>query len=107
MNFFGILAQPLGWILTWLYDLIGNYGIAIVVLTIVVKLFLYPFYKKQIMSTTGMSDMQPKMQAIQRKYANDKETMNQKVAELYKEEGVNPMAGCLPMIVQMIIIMLK
>jgi len=105
MNFFGILAQPLGWILTWLYDLIGNYGIAIVVLTIVVKLFLYPFYKKQIMSTTGMSDMQPKMQAIQRKYANDKETMNQKVAELYKEEGVNPMAGCLPMIVQMIIIM--
>jgi len=105
MNFFGICAQPLGWCMTWLYDLIGNYGITLVVLTLIVKALLYPLYKKQIMSTMGMSDMQPKMQAIQRKYANDKELQNQKIQELYKEEGVNPLAGCLPMIVQMIIIM--
>ena len=105
MNFFGICAQPLGWCMTWLYDLIGNYGITLVVLTLIVKALLYPIYKKQIMSTMGMSDMQPKMQAIQRKYANDKELQNQKIQELYKEEGVNPLAGCLPMIVQMIIIM--
>ena len=93
MNFFGILAQPLAWLMTWLYSLIGSYGITVVVITIVVKGFLYPFYKKQILSTSGMTDLQPKMQAIQRKYANDKETMNEKVAELYKEEGVNPLAG--------------
>ena len=105
MNFFGILAQPLAWLMTWLYSFIGSYGITVVVITIVVKGFLYPFYKKQILSTSGMTDLQPKMQAIQRKYANDKETMNEKVAELYKEEGVNPLAGCLPMVVQMIIIM--
>ena len=105
MNIFGILAQPLAWIMTWLYNLIGNYGITVIVLTVIVKGFLYPFYKKQILSTSGMTDLQPKMQAIQRKYANDKETMNAKVAELYKEEGVNPMAGCLPMVVQMVIIM--
>jgi YidC/Oxa1 family membrane protein insertase len=105
MNLFGILAQPLAWIMTWLYGLIGNYGITVIVLTLIVKAFLYPFYKKQILSTSGMTDLQPKMQAIQRKYANDKETMNAKVAELYKEEGVNPMAGCLPMVVQMVIIM--
>ena len=105
MNIFGILAQPLAWIMTWLYNLIGNYGITVIVLTVIVKGFLYPFYKKQILSTSGMTDLQPKMQAIQRKYASDKETMNAKVAELYKEEGVNPMAGCLPMVVQMVIIM--
>lgn len=102
---FGILAKPLGWLLTQLYSIVGNYGITLVIVTIIVKLVLYPLYKKQILSTAGMSDMQPRMQELQRKYANDKETYNAKVAELYKEEGFNPMGGCLPMIVQMIIIM--
>ena len=103
MDFFGILATPLGWILTWLYDMVGNYAIALIILTVIVKLCLYPFYKKQILSTAGMSEMGPKLQAIQRQYADDKEMMNQKMTELYKEEGVNPMAGCLPMIIQMIV----
>ena len=76
-----------------------------IILTVIVKLCLYPFYKKQILSTAGMSEMGPKLQAIQRQYADDKEMMNQKMTELYKEEGVNPMAGCLPMIIQMIVIM--
>lgn len=102
---FGILATPLGWLLTQLYSIIGNYGICLVILTTVVKLALYPVYKKQIFSTAGMAEIQPKMQALQRKYANDKEMLNQKMAELYKEENFNPMGGCLPMIVQMIVIM--
>ncbi len=101
----GILAKPLGWLLSLLYGVVGNYGISIVIITVIVKLILYPFYKKQIMSTAGMSDIQPKIQEIQRKYANDKETMNAKMAELYQQENFNPMGGCLPMIVQMIIIM--
>ncbi len=102
---FRILASPLGWLLTQLYSLVGNYGICLIIITVVVKLALYPVYKKQIFSTAGMADMQPKMQELQRKYANDKETLNQKMAELYKEENFNPMGGCLPMIVQMIVIM--
>lgn len=102
---FGLLATPLGWLLTQLYSIIGNYGICLVIVTVIVKICLYPVYKKQIFSTAGMSEIQPKMQEIQKKYAHDKETMNQKVAELYKEEGFNPMGGCLPMIVQMIVIM--
>lgn len=102
---FGIIAQPLAWLMTQLYGLVGNYGITLVILTTIVKLALYPVYKKQIMSTAGMTEMQPKMQELQRKYANDKEKLNEKMAELYKEEGFNPMGGCLPMIVQMIIIM--
>ena len=101
----GILAKPLAWLLTLLYGFVGNYGITVVILTVIVKFALYPFYKKQILSTAGMADMQPKLQEIQRKYANDKETMNAKMAELYQEEGFNPAGGCLPMIVQMIIIM--
>ncbi|MEE0691599.1 MAG: YidC/Oxa1 family membrane protein insertase [Lachnospiraceae bacterium] len=102
---FGILATPLGWLLTQLYSIIGNYGICLIIVTVIVKMALYPLYKKQILSTAGMTNIQPKMQEIQRKYANDKETMNQKMSELYKEEGFNPMGGCLPMIVQMIVIM--
>lgn len=101
----GILASPLGWLLTQLYNLVGNYGISLVIITVLVKLALYPVYKKQILSTASMTDMQPKMQELQRKYANDKETLNAKMAELYQEEGFNPMAGCLPMVVQMIVIM--
>ena len=101
----GLLAKPLGWLLTLFYDLVGNYGICLIIVTLIVKLALYPVYKKQIFSTAGMMDIQPKMQELQRKYANDKETLNQKMAELYKEEGFNPMGGCLPMIVQMFVIM--
>ena len=65
---------------------------------------MYPLYKKQILSTSGMADMQPKMNEIKKKYANDKDMMNQKIAELYKESGFNPSAGCMPMLVQFIVI---
>ena len=100
----GFLAKPIGWLLTWMYDMIGNYGLTLVILTLIIKLALYPLYAKQIKSTANMSSVQPKMQEIQRKYANDREMMNAKMAELYKEENVNPASGCLPMIVQMIVI---
>ncbi len=65
---------------------------------------MYPLFKKQILSTAGMANMQGKVKDIQQKYANDRETMNEKMQELYQEEGFNPTAGCLPMIIQMIVI---
>ena len=101
----GVIAKPLGWLLSFLYGFIDNYGITIIVFTIIVKLCLYPLYIKQTTSTARMSEIQPKMAALQRKYANDKETLNIKMAELYKEEKFNPMGGCLPMLIQMPIIM--
>ena len=101
----GIIANPLGILLDLLYSVINNYGISIIVFTVIVKLCLYPLYIKQTKSTAKMSEVQPKMQALQRKYANDKETLNIKMAELYKEEKFNPMGGCLPMLIQMPIIM--
>ena len=100
-----IIARPLALLLQLLYSLIGNYGISLIVLTTVIKLLLYPSYKSQIMSTMGMQELQPKLREIQNRYANDKQLMNQKMQELYQKEGVSPTAGCLPMIVQMIVIM--
>ena len=101
----GVIAKPFGWLLGLLYNLIGNYGMTIILFTVIVKLCLYPLYIKQTKSTVMMAEVQPKLQALQRKYANDKETLNMKMAELYKEEKFNPMGGCLPMLIQMPIIM--
>ncbi|MGI6736836.1 MAG: YidC/Oxa1 family membrane protein insertase [Anaerovoracaceae bacterium] len=100
----GVIAKPLGYLLYFLFNISGSYGVAIIILTVIVKACLYPLYVKQIVSTAGMSKIQPKMAALQKQYANDKETLNIKMAELYKEEHFNPMAGCLPMIIQLPII---
>lgn len=99
-----IIAKPFALLLSLFYSLTGHYWLAIVVLSVFVRGAMYPIYKKQILSTAGMTDLQPKINQIQQKYANDKQMMNQKIAELYKEEGVNPTSGCLPMIVQLIVI---
>ncbi|MCI6821817.1 MAG: YidC/Oxa1 family membrane protein insertase [Clostridiales bacterium] len=104
-TFLGLIAKPLGLLLSFLYSFIGQYALCVIIFTVVVKLCLYPLYIKQTKSTAMMSEIQPKMQALQRKYANDKETLNIKMAELYKEEKFNPMGGCLPMLIQMPIIM--
>ena len=100
-----LLAQPMGYLLMWLYELIGNYGISLIIVTLVVKLCLYPLYAKQIMSTAKMSKLNPKIKEIQQKYAKDQMLMNEKLQELYKQEGVSMSAGCLPMVIQMFIIM--
>ncbi|MBR0373478.1 MAG: membrane protein insertase YidC [Mogibacterium sp.] len=101
----GIIAKPLAYLLMFIYKIVGNYGISLILLTLIVKVCLYPLYLKQIKSTAGMQNMQPKIQEIQQKYANDKERQNQELQKLYSESGFNPMGGCLPMIIQMPIIM--
>ena len=100
-----MLATPLGIFLQALYSVIGNYALSLILMTVIIKLALYPSYKQQMASTSGMRELQPRINDIQTKYANDRALMNQKIQELYKEEGVSPTAGCLPMIVQMIVIM--
>lgn len=103
MDFLSSLVQQ---VVTIMYNFtatmgIPNYGIAIIIMTILMKLILYPLTAKQIASTKAMMELQPKMKAVQEKYKNDKVLLNQKMAELYKEQGVNPLAGCLPLLVQM------
>ncbi len=101
----GVIAKPMGLLLDFIYGIVGNYGISIIIFTVFVKLCLYPLYLKQTKSTAMMSEIQPKIQAIQNKYGNDQEMLNIKMQELYKEEKFNPMGGCLPMLIQMPIIM--
>lgn len=100
----GFIAVPLGYLLTFIYKLVGNYGISLIILTVLVKLLLYPLYFKQIKSTASMSSIQPKIKAIQEKYKNDKEKMNEEMAKITKDENFNPMGGCLPMLIQLPII---
>ncbi len=100
----GIFAKPLAYLLLAIYNIIGNYGVTLILVTILVKCCLYPLYIKQMKSTITSAGMQQKMRQLQQKYANDRETLNIKLAELYKEEGFNPAGGCLPMIIQMPII---
>ena len=75
MNFLGIIAKPLGMLLTLIYSLVGNYGISLIILTVLVKCIMYPLYVKQIKATAGMAAVQPKMQEIQKKYANDQHVL--------------------------------
>ena len=100
-----IFAKPIGYLLMGIYKLVGNYGLSLIILTFIVKLVLYPFYAKQIKSSAGMAEMSQKSQEIQRKYANDREKMNEEMQKLYAETGFNPMSGCLPMLIQFPIIM--
>ena len=100
----GLLARPLGMLLKLIYDFVGSYGVAIIIFTLIAKLCMYPLYTRQIKSTAQMSEIQPKVLEIQNRYKDDKEKQNEKLAELYEKEGYNPMAGCLPMFIQMMII---
>lgn len=101
-----ILSSFVQQVVGYIYELtrfIGepSYGLAIIIMTILIKLLLSPLTAKQIASTKAMSRIQPKMKELQARYKDDKVTLNQKLSELCKKEGVNPLAGCLPLIVQM------
>lgn len=97
-------------ILNTLYNLtemagFGSYGLAIILLTVLMKVLLYPLTVKQLKSMKAMQEIQPKMQRLQEKYKDNPQLMQQKLMKLYQDAGVNPMAGCLPMIAQMPILM--
>lgn len=114
MGFFGTIFAPieniLHFVLEALHSLtdmagVGSYGLAIILLTVIIKMILYPLTVKQVKSMKAMQDLSPKMKKIQEKYKDNPQVMQQKVGALYKEAGVNPLAGCLPLIIQMPILM--
>lgn len=106
------VATLIGYLLAGIYNVLYNifgsigitYGMSIILLTIIIRIAMYPLFAKQTKSMANMGSLQEKIKELQKKYGDDKETYNQKVAELYKEEGVNPSAGCLPMLIQLPII---
>jgi YidC/Oxa1 family membrane protein insertase len=100
-SLFGLFAKPLGYLLAGIYSTVGNYGVTLIIFTVIVRLCLFPLYANQIKHQIKMTDVQPRMKEIQKKYAGDKEEMNKQMMALYKEENFNPMRGCLPMLIQM------
>ncbi len=95
-----ILTKPLYLILRFINSLVGNFGVAILILTLIVKMLLYPSTKKSFMSVARMRKIQPEMARIQERYKNNKIELNQRLMKLYKDNNVNPLSGCLPMILQ-------
>ncbi len=100
-GFFNVIAKPLLIGMNYIYGVIPNYGIAIILLTIIIKLVFWPLGTKSYKSMNEMKKIQPLMMELREKYKNDKQRMNQEVMGLYKTYKVNPASGCLPMLVQM------
>lgn len=97
---FQSLLNGIGWILAEIYDLVPNYGVAIILLTVVIRVVLLPLGIKQIKSMQAMQAIQPKVKDIQKKYKGDKQKAQEETMKLYKESGVNPLGGCLPLLLQ-------
>jgi len=95
------LTSFFNWFLNILNSIVHNYGVAIILLALMIKLLLFPLTKSSLVSMRKMSELNPKMKEIQEQYKSDPQKQQQKIGELYKKEGVNPMAGCLPMLLQM------
>ena len=99
-GWFRPIEKAFFWVLSNLFEFFGNFGVAIIGLTVVVRAFLFPLANKQFASMAQMRAVQPKMKELQAKYKDDKQRQQQEVMKLYKEEKVNPLAGCLPILLQ-------
>lgn len=101
---FGWLINGIVEALKFLNGFVHNYGVTIILFTLIIKLLLYPLTSKQTKSMKAMQDLQPEMDKIKKKHKDDKEKQQQAMMDLYKENNVNPAAGCLPMIFQLAIL---
>ena len=99
-GWFYLITKPIFHFLTYMYGYFGNFGIAILVLTLMLKILFFPIANKQYRSMARMKDIQPKVKKLQERFSEDKMRLNQEMMELYKREKVNPVSGCLPMLLQ-------
>ena len=95
-----VLEKPIFYYLDWLFRMVGNFGVAIILLTVTIRLLMFPIAQRQFASMASMRAVQPKMKALQERYKDDKVRLQQEVMALYKQEKVNPLAGCLPTLIQ-------
>jgi YidC/Oxa1 family membrane protein insertase len=95
-----VLAAPIFWFLKWIHGLVGNWGWAIIILTIIIKLVFYPLNAKAGRSMAQMKVLAPKMEKLKQLYGEDRQKLNQAMMELYRTEKINPLGGCLPILVQ-------
>jgi YidC/Oxa1 family membrane protein insertase len=110
VNPLNYLYEAVGWVFTHIYDLLKpalgptsgwTWAFSIVILVVLMRLIMVPLFIKQMHTTRAMSSLQPQMAALRKKYKNDKQTLNQETMKLYQEAGVNPLMGCLPMVLQL------
>jgi YidC/Oxa1 family membrane protein insertase len=101
LGWFAFIGKPLMWLLLWFYSFVQNWGIAIVLLTIVVKGLTIPFTTKSMRSMKAMAVLAPEMKGLQEKYKNDRQRLQMETMALYKQHGANPLSGCLPILLQM------
>lgn len=100
LGWFWFLARPALWLLKFLYHFTGNYGLAIILVTILQKVAFYPLTQKSLKSMQAMQAIQPKVQALQERFKNNPQKKQEETMALYRKHGVNPMGGCLPMVIQ-------
>jgi YidC/Oxa1 family membrane protein insertase len=100
LGWFSFLARPALWLLKFLHGFTGNYGLAIILVTVLQKIAFHPLTHKSLKSMQAMQAIQPKMQALQERYKNNPKKKQEETMALYRKHGVNPMGGCLPMVVQ-------
>lgn len=101
LGFLSFFASPLLWLLKFLHGIVGNWGWAIILLTVTVKMFFFPLTQRSFKSQQAMQAIQPEMTRIREEYKDNPEEMNRRVMALFRDTGVNPLGGCLPMIIQM------
>jgi YidC/Oxa1 family membrane protein insertase len=99
-----VLYQPLFNALVFIYDIIPVLGITIIIITVIIRVILLPLSKKAIESQKKMQELQPELKEIQEKYKNDKQKKGEEMMKLYKKRKINPAAGCLPLIIQLVIL---
>ncbi|MES0880371.1 membrane protein insertase YidC [Roseibium sp. SCPC14] len=99
-GWFYFLTKPMFFVIDWFFHLIGNFGVAILAVTVLVKLIFFPLANKSYVSMSKMKLVQPQMTEIREKYADDRQKQQQALMELYKKEKINPLAGCLPILIQ-------
>jgi YidC/Oxa1 family membrane protein insertase len=96
-----ILSQPMFWMLAFIHDFVGNWGVAIILVTVLIKLVFYKMTETSGRSMAKMRNLQPRIKALQDRYKDDRQQLSQQMMDLYKREKVNPAAGCLPILIQM------
>ena len=101
MGWFWFISQPMVRVLDWINGFVGNWGLSIVVFTLLLKLLLFPVTAKGFVAMGNMRKVMPKMKELQDRYSNDRQKLSQEMMALYKKEGANPLGGCLPMLAQM------
>ena len=99
-GYFGFVSVPLLYMLHFFHRFTGSYAIDIIVLTVLIKLLMWPLTHKSFSSMKAMQKLGPQMEKLKERYANDKEKLNKEIMDLYKRNGVNPLGGCLPMVLQ-------